>query len=166
MKKALTQSTQLTSYSSREELPVDWKNLLDQAESVLSHSYSKYSGFSVAAAVLLDNNETVLGTNQENIAYPSGMCAERNALFSVSTNFPNTTIKAIAITAKSIHGKVASPVTPCGGCRQVMIEFETKQNSPITVIMGAQEGEVWVADDIKTLIPFYFSSNEVGTAEK
>lgn len=166
MKKTLSQTTQISCYSNVSELPEKWQDLVAKSKEVLPSAYSKYSGFSVGAAVLLDDDTVVLGTNQENIAYPSGLCAERNALFSIGTNYPNHIIKAIAITASSIHGQVTTPVSPCGGCRQVMIECETKQNQAIPVIMSSQSEEVWVTDDVKTLVPFYFSSNEVGTANK
>lgn len=166
MKKTLSHTTQLDIYSNVSELPPKWQELVAKSKEVLPSAYSKYSGFSVGAAVLLDDDTIVLGSNQENIAYPSGLCAERNALFSVGTNHPNKIIKAIAITASSIHGKVSNPVTPCGGCRQVMIECETKQNQAIPVIMSSELEEIWVTPDVSALVPFYFASGEVGTADK
>jgi len=105
-----------------------------------------------------------LGSNQENIAYPSGLCAERVAIFSAGTNFPGIEIESIAIIAKSLHGEVTEPVTPCGACRQVMIELESKQKTPFTVIMAGENESVWVSESVNNLIPFYFTSDVVGRA--
>ncbi|MGB0391118.1 MAG: cytidine deaminase, partial [Salibacteraceae bacterium] len=154
-------TSSITSYNSAEELPDSLKKLLSKAKNNLGSSYSPYSGFQVSAAIELINGTIVLGSNQENIAYPSGLCAERVAIFSAGTNYPKETIKTIAITASSINGEVNDPVTPCGACRQVMIEIEHAQNKEVTVIMSGINGEVWVANSVKDLIPFYFTSDKV-----
>lgn len=162
MEKKLVHTCEITSLSNENELSKDLQLLLSQARSALNSSYSPYSGFKVGAAVKLENGETVLGSNQENIAYPSGLCAERTALFSAGTLYPNVKIISIAIVANSINGPVKQPVTPCGSCRQVMIEVETKQNSPITMITSGDDGEIWVSQSIANIIPFNFSSDVVG----
>ena len=165
MKKTISHKSEIDSYGNLSELPKEFQNLVLQAKKALESSYSPYSGFGVGAALKLSNGEIVLGSNQENIAYPSGLCAERVAIFSAGTNYPDTEIETIAIIAKSLHGDVTEPVTPCGACRQVMIEFETKQTKPITVIMAGSNGEVWVSNSVNNLIPFYFSSPVVGRAK-
>lgn len=161
MKKQITHSSSITAYDSDQELPSEHKQLLDLAKEKLGSSYSPYSGFQVASAIQLKNGNVVFGSNQENIAYPSGLCAERVGIFSAGTNFPKENITTIAITANSANGEVKKPVTPCGSCRQVMIEIEHNQDQPITVIMSGFTGEVWVAESVKDLIPFYFSSDKV-----
>lgn len=165
MKKTISHHSEIDSYSNLSELPTEFQDLVLQAKKALKSSYSPYSGFGVGAALKLANEEIVLGSNQENIAYPSGLCAERVAIFSAGTNYPDTEIETIAIIAKSLHGDVTEPVTPCGACRQVMIEIETKQSKPITVIMAGSNDEVWVSKSVNNLIPFYFSSAVVGRAK-
>tara|TARA_R110002050_G_scaffold290260_1_gene443704 strand:+ start:29453 stop:29950 length:498 start_codon:yes stop_codon:yes gene_type:complete len=162
MKKTISHTSEIQSYDSLNELSLEFQDLVSQAKLALKSSYAPYSGFSVASAVLLKNGKVILGSNQENIAYPSGLCAERVALFSAGTNFPEVEIETIAIVAKSKHGNVTDPVTPCGACRQVMIEIESNQSKPITVIMMGNEGTVWVSQSVNNLIPFYFSSPHVG----
>ncbi len=161
MRKEISYTSTITSYSSTEELPEEYKELLSLAKKTLVSSYSPYSGFQVASVIKLKDGTIVKGSNQENIAYPSGLCAERVAIFSAGTNFPGEQIDVIAITANSLNGVVNTPVTPCGSCRQVMIEIESVQQSDITVIMSGFEGEVWVAESVKNLIPFYFTSDKV-----
>lgn len=161
MSKEISYSSTITVYNSVSELPSEYIELVDVAKKTLTTSYSPYSGFQVASVVKLKNGTLIKGSNQENIAYPSGLCAERVAIFSAGTNYPNAQIDVIAITANSINGIVGTPVTPCGSCRQVMIEIEDKQNAPITVIMTGFEGEVWVAKSVNNLIPFYFTSDKV-----
>lgn len=165
MKKTITHTSEIESFSDLSELTPEFQELVNQAKKALESSYSPYSGFSVGSALKLSNGTVVLGSNQENIAYPSGLCAERVAIFSAGTNYPGTEIETIAIIAKSLHGNVANPVTPCGSCRQVMIEVEINQNKPITVIMAGTNGEVWVSKSVNNLIPFYFSSPVVGRAK-
>jgi cytidine deaminase len=165
MKKKISHHSELDSFDTVEELTTERQALVKKAKSALDSSYSPYSGFRVAAALKLTNGEIVLGSNQENIAYPSGLCAERVAIFSAGTNFPGVEISEIAIVAKSHHGEVTDPVTPCGACRQVMIELESNQTHPVTVIMTGENGHVWVSKSVSNLIPFYFSSILVGRAE-
>ena len=110
-------------YSGIDELPINEKNLLQRAIDATKGSYAPYSNFKVGAAVLLSNSEIIIGANQENAAYPSGLCAERTALFSARTLYPSATVKAIAITSVGEDGKMLKSITyPCGACRQVMAE--------------------------------------------
>lgn len=162
MKKTIHHTSEIIRFDSLVDLSNEFQTLIKEANKALETSYSPYSGFSVGAAIKLKSGAIVLGSNQENIAYPSGLCAERVALFSVGVNYPNEEIETIAIVAKSIHGEVTDPVTPCGACRQVMIEFESNQNDSISVLMMGNQGEIWLSKSVNNLIPFYFSSPHVG----
>lgn len=130
------------------------RQLIDKAIDIAKKSYSPYSKFPVGAAVLLDNGEIFGGNNQENIAYPSGTCAERTVLNYVRANFPDNTIKTIAITALKTASLV--PVTPCGFCRQVLVEIEQNQAQSIKVILHKMGGATYVFDAALSLLPLAF----------
>lgn len=148
-------------FPGRENLTKDDEDLLDKAFEALENAYSAYSGFSVGAAVLLANGVVVKGNNQENAAYPSGLCAERVAIFSASANYPGVAIKAIAIAAKSQTMLINSPVTPCGACRQVMVEFENHLDSNMRVIMSGASGPVVVTESAHDLMPLVFDGSHL-----
>lgn len=150
-----------TEYKNIDELDNEAKMLLIEARKYLNHAYAPYSKFKVAAALLLDNNEIVMGTNQENAAYPSGLCAERVAMFYASSKFPQTGFKAIAITANNISDTLKQPVFPCGSCRQVMLEYETLQNKPIRFILSGTDGKVIIINGINNLLPFSFDAESL-----
>src|SRR6187549_1591706 len=118
-----------------DDLDAESKYLVHKAKEATSHAYAPYSKFLVGAAVLLDDGTVVTGTNQENAAYPSGMCAERVALYAAASQHPEKEINKIAVVARKKTGKDLMPATSCGGCRQVMLEFEMKQKKQIKVIM-------------------------------
>jgi cytidine deaminase len=140
-----------------EDLDLESKYLAHKAKDAASHAYAPYSRFQVGAAVLLEDGTVVTGTNQENAAYPSGMCAERVALFAAMALHPETVITKIAIVAKRKGGKELTPATSCGACRQVMLEFEIRQNKPFEVIMQ-NEDHKWVkALSARSLLPFSFT---------
>ena len=120
-------SFDISVYSSMDELENRNEKLMKRAIEARKNAYSPYSNFTVGAAVLLENDKIVLGNNQENAAYPSGLCAERVAVFYAGANYPGIKIKAIAITATSINYKVDTPAAPCGNCRQAISEYETKR---------------------------------------
>lgn len=103
------------------------------------YAYAPYSNFRVGAAVLLENGLIIKGNNQENAAYPSGLCAERVALFYANANYPDVPVKAIAITAFNVHGMISTPVAPCGSCRQVLLESETRYQQAIKIILIAKD---------------------------
>jgi cytidine deaminase len=148
-------------YSSLDELsPVD-KTLCLEAVKALANSHSPYSGFRVGAAVLLESGKIVHGSNQENVAYPSGLCAERVALFTVGSSYPNDKIVSMAITAHTDHFKIMQPVTSCGACLQVMAEYEKKQSGPIEVLFYCQNGQVIKTDGVKSLLPFAFAETRL-----
>lgn len=139
-----------------DELPAADQMLCLKAKDALASSFSPYSKFKVGTAILLADDQIVLGSNQENLAYPSGLCAERVALFNIGANYPNAIIKSMAITAQTENFKIVNPVTSCGGCLQVMIEMEKRQKSPIEVIFYCIDGQVLKVESIKSLIPFAF----------
>ena len=159
-------TVKLYKYKTDQELPQELGQLLHRAKNATHRSYAPYSDFYVGAAVLLENGDIIEGNNQENIAFPSGLCAERVALFYAKSQFPNQNIKAIAITARSKNGVVDQPVTPCGGCRQVMIQYEQNQEKPITVILSGEKGEIFVSEKVSNFMPFMFDSELVKSSEK
>ena len=144
------------------DLPKHLSDLLEEAEKAAIKAYAPYSGFRVGAAVLLDDNSIVFGNNQENAAYPSGLCAERVALYAAKAQFPNKTIKALAVTAQPEAGQLSSPVSPCGACRQVMAEYEThNQMQSIQVILGGFGNRVWLLENATSLLPLTFTGEGV-----
>jgi cytidine deaminase len=134
--------------------------LIEKAYTSCEKAYSPYSKFSVGAAVLLHNNEIILGNNQENIAYPSGLCAERVALFYVGASFPHEKIKTICIVAKGDLLPFNKLLSPCGACRQVMIESETRQQTPFRVLLVAQNKQTIILNSAADLLPFAFGIAE------
>jgi cytidine deaminase len=148
-----------TVYKSTEELPKDIKSLMEQAVEIRKKAYAPYSKFRVGAALLLDNDKIVLGSNQENAAYPSGLCAERVAIFQSGSIYPEAKIIKMAITAASDTNKTITPIPPCGACRQSISEYEIKQNTPIEIYFMGETGEVYKSDSIKNLLPLAFDKN-------
>ena len=140
----------------------DWENaLLNHALIAIDGSYAPYSEFHVGAAVLLENGEIIMGSNQENAAYPSGLCAERVAIFHAKSKYPELKVKAIAITASSDNFITKSPITPCGACRQVIAETESRQHEKIRIVMKGQEGLVQVVNGIENLLPLMFKEEQL-----
>jgi cytidine deaminase len=142
-------------YGSSSEMSAQDSDLVQRAKVATENAYAPYSNFQVGAAVLLENGEVVTGSNQENAAYPSGLCAERTALFYAGAKFPNIAVKSIAIAAQTGGQFCAQSVYPCGACRQVMLESEVRGKQPIRVIM-AGENEVEVVRSAHDLLPLSF----------
>jgi cytidine deaminase len=140
------------------ELSTQEKQLVANAKSSLTTAYAPYSGFLVGASVLLENGEIINGSNQENVAFPSGLCAERVALFYAGARFPDTKIKTIVVSVMSKNFKVKDVVSPCGACRQVMAEYEGKQEQAIKVILHSPMDQVLIANTVESLLPFMFKS--------
>ena len=140
-----------------DELDVRDKQLMEAAIEATQRSYAPYSHFQVGAAALLENDIIITGTNQENIAYPSGLCAERTALFYANSQYPDKAVKALAIAAYSEEeGIVRTPISPCGACRQVMLETEKRFGKPMKILLcGAKE--VYIIEGVTHLLPFAFS---------
>ncbi len=137
----------------------DEKSLVESAKNQTLSAYAPYSKFNVGAAVLLDNGQVIGGNNQENIAYPSGLCAERTAMFYANAKYPNAKPLAIAIAAKNEKGYLPSPICPCGSCRQVLLESEMRFGSPIKVILYGTRHS-YIIDSIADMMPFAFVSLE------
>jgi cytidine deaminase len=148
--------TEVKIISDRTKLPVKEADLLGIAQEAAKHAYAPYSQFRVGAAVLLKNGHIISGNNQENAVYPCGMCAERVALFYAASQFPETPITKIAVTAIGNEKEVSQPVPPCGMCRQALLEYETKFREPIEVIMAGEKGEVYIVKSVAELLPLAF----------
>ena len=148
-------------YEVGEKLPDEDARLIHAAKEATRSSYSPYSEFKVGAALFLDDGSIVTGSNQENSAYPSGLCAERVALFHAKSINPDSVIKTIAITAKTVRFELKEPITPCGACRQVIAETEKRQNSKIKVIMTGEGCTTRVVDGIDNLLPFKFQEDKL-----
>ena len=144
-----------------EELSEEDRNLLEQARGAIKSAYAPYSAYHVGAAVLLENGRIFTGNNQENVAYPSGICAERVALFYASAQYPEVPVKAIAVSARAKGFKVHSPVTPCGSCRQVMAESENRFNNKLKLIMRGENGKINVVHGVSNLLPLMFRADEL-----
>jgi cytidine deaminase len=149
-------STRFSVFESVSELPTDIQNLMDQAVEIRKNAYAPYSKFRVGAALLLDNGKIILGSNQENAAYPSGLCAERVAVFYAGANYPEATILKMAITAASDTNQTTAPIPPCGSCRQSLAEYEIKQDAPIEIYFMGETGQIYKSDSLKNLLPFMF----------
>ena len=130
--------------------------LVDSAKEAVKGSYSPYSHFSVGAAVLLDNGVVVRGANQENGAYPSGLCAERTALFAAGANYPGQKVVAIAIAAYTDGRFLPEPITPCGSCAQVMAETEARAGLPMEILLYGANGSYRISG-VGSILPFAFS---------
>jgi cytidine deaminase len=144
-------------YRSKEELPAQWQSLLQQAIDATERSYAPYSNFRVGAAILLDNGEVVCGSNQENAAYPSGLCAERSACFYAGAAYPGAKMLAIAVAARQDGELTQTPTYPCGACRQALVQYESKGGVPMAVIVGSAT-RVEVFSSVKDLLPFVFDN--------
>ena len=145
-------SAQLSELSEKEQ------QLVDNAKSALKTAYAPYSGFLVGASVLLENGKIINGSNQENVAYPSGLCAERVAFFYAGAKHPDVKVKTIAVSVLSKNFEVTDVISPCGACRQVMAEYEEKQEEAIKVILHSPTDDVLIANRVEDLLPFMFKS--------
>lgn len=150
----------ITEYQNTEELSEQNRNLIHEARNITKLAYSPYSSFNVGAAVLLENGKIITGNNQENSAYPSGLCAERVALFYANANFPESAVKTIAISASKNGELVNDPVKPCGSCRQVISETEFRFEKPIRILLDGKE-KILSLNGIQCLLPLCFSKNDL-----
>lgn len=157
--------TQITNYDSIQEIPTKYHNIIEQAKKISFDAYAPYSNFYVGAAILLDNNEVVVGNNQENAAFPSGLCAERVAMFYANANFPNTTIDAIAISAHNSNGFLDLPVAPCGSCRQVLLESENRFNKAIKIFLIGEKS-IYEINKVSDLLPLNFDAKSLTIENK
>lgn len=139
-----------------QDLPTDVQDLMAQAVEVRKNAYAPYSQFRVGVAILLDNGKVVVGSNQENAAYPSGLCAERVAIFYAGAVYPEAKILKMAITAASDMNQTTAPIPPCGSCRQSIAEYEIRQETPIEIYFMGEVGVVYKSESLKNLLPFMF----------
>jgi len=154
-----TVETRVTIYSF-EELEISFQSLINKAKEQVNKAYAPYSGFHVGAAIELENGEIFTGSNQENSAYPSGLCAERVAMFYANAQFPDVPVKTIAIAAFTKDKFLPNPITPCGSCRQVLLETEIRYKKNITILLYGTE-EVYHIENVKQLLPLCFEKSSL-----
>lgn len=150
-----------TAFSSIEDLTVEDRKLMLESDRVLKQAYAKYSGFHVGASLYLENGEMMSANNQENMALPSSLCAERVLLYYCKANFPKENVKKIAISVKSSIEIIDSPISPCGSCRQVMLEYERMQENNIEVLLKGETGAVYLIKSVSDLLPLAFNTNAI-----
>jgi len=152
-------TTSFTIYKDVSELTEEESILLEKAVEARKKAYAPYSNFKVGCALLLNNGEIVVGNNQESAAYPSGMCAERVAIWKAGSEYPDMKVKKIMITASSTSIKVDKPIGPCGACRQTLSEYEINQKESIEVLFMGEVGEIVKTKSLLSLLPFSFDSS-------
>ena len=148
-------------YDDISELKKEDAELLNTAKNVTKQAYAPYSNFFVGAVARLNNGETVAGTNQENASYPVGICAERVLLGNAATLYPGISIDTLAISYDSKEVPSDHPISPCGMCRQALLEYETRTAKPIRLILSGQKGKIYVVETVKYLLPFAFTQDEL-----
>lgn len=137
------------------------QQLVEASRNMTRQAYAPYSNFFVGAAILLENGQIITGSNQENGAYPSGLCAERVAVFAASSLFPGVGMKMIAVSAQSSHLQIDEPVSPCGACRQVLLEYEILQNQNIRLLLSKEDGKILIVEKVQDLLPLAFSGKNL-----
>jgi len=143
-----------------EELSTEKQDLINKAKEQVTKAYAPYSGFHVGAAIELENGIIVTGNNQENSAYPSGLCAERVAMFYANSQYPDVPVKTLAIAAFTNGNFIADPVTPCGSCRQVLLETEMRYEKGITILLYGTKN-VYQLESVKQLLPLCFEKSSL-----
>ena len=151
--------TKLSVFESFEELSQSEKDFMNQAIEIRKKAYAPYSKFQVGAAIVLDNGVVLQGSNQENAAYPSGLCAERTAIFYAGAKYPNVAFKTLAISATSDANPTLTPIPPCGACRQSIAEYESRQSHPIEIYFMGESGKVYRSESLENLLPLSFDKN-------
>ena len=149
----------LTVFDNLKELPKEIIALMQKAIEAREKAYAPYSKFHVGAAILLDNGEVITGSNQENASYPSGLCAERTAVYYAGAKYPKAKMLKMAITAASQNQKTESPIPPCGACRQALAEYEVKQKEPIEIYFMGETGKVVKSESLANLLPLVFDKS-------
>lgn len=148
-------------FESIDELNAEDKSLLEKAKETTKDAYAPYSGFLVGAAAKLVNGKIITGTNQENASYPVGICAERTLLSAAASVYPGIGINTIAISYNNIHGESKRPVSPCGICRQTLVEFEGRTKQQIRLILSGLSGKVQIISSASLLLPFSFTEDDL-----
>ena len=154
--KEINITSKFSAFDSLIDLPKDVQTLMNEAVEVRKKAYAPYSNFRVGTALLLDNGKIVLGSNQENAAFPSGLCAERVAIYYAGSVYPEAKIIKMAISAASDTNTTDAPIPPCGACRQSIAEYEFKQEIPIEIYFMGEIGAIYKSDSLKNLLPFAF----------
>ncbi|MDR6301942.1 cytidine deaminase [Mesonia maritima] len=157
--KELNLQTKLQVFENLNELPTDAKKLMEESFKARDNAYAPYSNFFVGAAIQLENGEIITGSNQENAAYPSGLCAERTAIFYAGSKFPKQKILSMAISVKSLQKEITEPTPPCGSCRQAIAEYEYKQKSPIAIYFMGESGKIYKSNSLVNILPLAFDSS-------
>ena len=155
--KLITTTIRIANY---EELSIEEKNLIEAAKEATKTSYAPYSKFNVGAAVLMNNGEIITGNNQDNAAYPSGLCAERVTMFYANSKYPNIAPKALAIASYSNEKFLEDPITPCGACRQSLLETENRYQQDIKVYLYGTK-HIYIIESIKALLPLSFDNSSL-----
>ena len=158
--KAIKIETQFKEYESINELNLELKNLMERAVEIRKKAYAPYSQFKVGAAILLEDGTIVLGSNQENAAYPSGLCAERTTLFAANANNPHTPVLALAVACYTNGKFTKDAASPCGACRQVMVETEHRYKQPMQVILYGED-MCYIFDRAADLLPLNFDADSL-----
>lgn len=143
-----------------DELSDQDKQLIDKAKEMTQHSYAPYSKFRVGAAALLANGAIVTGSNQENAAYPSGLCAERTTLFYANSQYPDQAVLTLAVAARTEQDFIDNPIPPCGACRQVILETETRYKHPVRILLYGKK-EIYLIKGIRDLLPLSFDGSDM-----
>tara|TARA_R110002012_G_C11647627_1_gene611149 strand:- start:1170 stop:1682 length:513 start_codon:yes stop_codon:yes gene_type:complete len=149
---------ELEVFEALSKLPKDIQELMNKAQQARENAYAPYSHFRVGAALRLTSGKIVTGNNQENAAFPSGLCAERVAIFNAGANFPNETITDLAITVRAESHEVAEAIAPCGACRQSLAEYEQKQKTPIAIYFMGETGDIIKVASVMDLLPLGFDA--------
>ncbi len=149
-------------YDDPTELSAEEQQLLKRASEAREDAYAPYSHFKVGAAVLLDNDDIIIGSNQENASFPAGLCAERVAVFQAGASRPGIPLKAIAIVAALEESRSGKPAAPCGSCRQAIYEYESKQEQPISILMKGSDGRIFKCKSMASLLPLAFNNDFLG----
>jgi cytidine deaminase len=152
-------SFDLLVFDTLDELSQSEKTLMQIAVDARENAYAPYSQFMVGAAVLVANGEIVIGSNQENASFPSGLCAERVAVFQAGAKYPGVAINTIAISVASKTHEVDRPAAPCGNCRQAIAEYEQNQNTPISILMMGVSGEIFKCESLNDILPLAFGNS-------
>lgn len=158
MKEVIIES-KLHVYESLDKLPADVELLMQKAFKARDNAYAPYSKFHVGAALLLDNDEIITGNNQENASYPSGLCAERTAIYYAGSQYPNAKVLKMAISAGSKNKLTVTPIPPCGACRQAIAEYEIKQKKPIEIYFMGESGKIVKSHSLSNLLPLVFDKS-------
>lgn len=158
MKEVKVESTFFV-YDDLNELSHDVQHLMKKASEARDKAYAPYSKFHVGTAILLDNEEIITGSNQENASYPSGLCAERTAIYYSGASYPNAKMLKMAIIAGSTKNITSKPIPPCGACRQAIAEYEVKQKSPIEIYFMGETGKIVKSESLANLLPLLFDKS-------